>query len=1208
MNARHFFRHLATLIALVIPLLLFLPAPAAMADAPFSPAETITDSFGGAKSVYAADVDGDGDLDVLGAAEYGSVSGGYVIWWENTAGDGTAWTEQIVSSAFNGGNSVYAADVDGDGDLDVLGAAEGIDTIAWWENTAGDGTAWTEHIVSSTFDGAESVYAADVDGDGDLDVLGAAYTAGTIAWWENTTGDGSAWTEHILSSTFNGAASVYASDVDGDGDLDVLGVAQFDSIVVWWENTAGDGSAWTPHDVGGSFITPFSVHAADVDGDGDVDVLSADFDTNEIVWWENMAGNGLVWTSHDVGTGVDAMSVYAGDVDGDGDLDVLGTSFDSATVAWWENTAGDGSAWTLHILDSGFGGPKGVYGADVDGDGDLDVLGAAWNAGTIAWWRNETIHRSAAYPPAGMHVLSSTFDGVTLAHAADVDGDGDTDVLGAATLSNTIAWWENTSPVGNGSVWAQHVISDTFDGAEHVYAADVDGDGDTDVLGAACVAGTIAWWENTSPVGNGSAWTQHVISDTFDYARSVTAADVDGDGDTDVLGAAEAANTIAWWENTAGDGSAWTEHVLSSTFGNARSATAADVDGDGDLDVLGAAYGADTIAWWENTGNGAFNPIPKVVSNTFGGAFDALAADLDGDGDMDVLGAAWNAGTIAWWENTAGDGSAWTQRILSSTFAGAESVYAADVDGDGDMDVLGAALFADTITWWENTAGDGTAWTQHILSSTFAGAGSVHVADVDGDGDMDVLGSANDADTIAWWENLGGQFALATADSAPAVIISGQADDVLKVTMTHLGRVGDGDEEWATAALLFEDEFGYPLDSGQANALIESLSVYGDDGSGAFEPGADTLVTTVDTLTLVNGIQTVTFADGDPNVQVAYGAPRTYFVVVELTLQAWYQLPNHFRVTHLTDPATGTVSSAEDRDHDLGLGLEYTANTASGLVSPLVPVTGASLSGLPEAYVDLTWFFTATVEPAEPTAPITYTWSPDPLSGQGTAVAAYSWAATGTVTLTVQAQNRGGMATASFAVQVLANITSIVEPGVTTTIVYTDPQVVTTTVIIPPDAISESITLVFTPNPTPAHPISEGLTFANHSFDLDAYLGQQLLPGYVFSEPISVSIRYTDEDIAEIQEPGLRLYYWTGSAWADGASTCSPPSTYSHDLALNRIAVEICHLTEWNIQGPDSLHIIYLPLIVKNWPLPPNQGRAASSADPPAGGLHTPPR
>jgi len=75
--------------------------------------------------------------------------------------------------------------VDGDGDLDVLGAAVDADDITWWENTAGDGTAWTEHIVDGTFDGAYSVYAADVDGDGDLDVLGAAQGDDDIAWWES---------------------------------------------------------------------------------------------------------------------------------------------------------------------------------------------------------------------------------------------------------------------------------------------------------------------------------------------------------------------------------------------------------------------------------------------------------------------------------------------------------------------------------------------------------------------------------------------------------------------------------------------------------------------------------------------------------------------------------------------------------------------------------------------------------------------------------------------------------------------------------------------------------------------------------------------------------------------------------------------------------------------------------------------------------------
>ena len=63
--------------------------------------------------------------------------------------------------------------------------------------------AATETTVDGSFDGAFSVFAADVDGDGDLDVLGAASVANDISWWENTAGDGSAWSEHTIDTSFD---------------------------------------------------------------------------------------------------------------------------------------------------------------------------------------------------------------------------------------------------------------------------------------------------------------------------------------------------------------------------------------------------------------------------------------------------------------------------------------------------------------------------------------------------------------------------------------------------------------------------------------------------------------------------------------------------------------------------------------------------------------------------------------------------------------------------------------------------------------------------------------------------------------------------------------------------------------------------------------------------------------------------------------------
>ncbi len=374
----------------------------------------VNGNFNGVTSVYAADVDGDGDLDVLGAAEFADD----ITWWENVdqagpgSGNGTAWSKHTVDDNFNGAKSVYAADVDGDGDLDVLGAAYYANDITWWENVdqagpgSGNGTAWSEHPVDANFSGAESVYAADVDGDGDLDVLGVADGADDLIWWENTAGSGTAWSKHTVDANFNGGTSVHAADVDGDGDLDILGTAYFTNDLTWWENTNGNGTDWSEHTVDANFYGARSVYAADVDGDGDLDVLGAATNADDITWWENVdqfgsgSGSGTTWSKHTVDASFSgARSVYAADVDGDGDLDVLGAAYSTDDITWWENADGNGTAWSKFMVDGNFNGARSVYAADVDGDGDLDVLGAAYSADDITVWLNE--------PPADLQIGKS---------------------------------------------------------------------------------------------------------------------------------------------------------------------------------------------------------------------------------------------------------------------------------------------------------------------------------------------------------------------------------------------------------------------------------------------------------------------------------------------------------------------------------------------------------------------------------------------------------------------------------------------------------------------------------------------------------------------------------------------------------------------------------------------------------------------------------
>ncbi len=160
----------------------------------------------------------------------------------------------------------------------------------------------------------------------------------------------------------------------------------------------------------------------------------------------------------------------------------------------------------------------------------------------------------------------------------------------------------------------------------------------------------------------------------------------------------------------------------------------------------------------------------------------------------------------------------------------------------------------------------------------------------------------------------------------------------------------------------------------------------------------------------------------------------------------------------------------------------------------------------------------------------------------------------------------------------------VVGPSAGGMLIYTDTSVLSTTVDVPAGAVSETIVLGLQPMDAPTHPPLPGLRSGDETFDLSAYLDNDVLEGLAFLQPVTVTVRYTEADIIGIYEPGLRLYYWDGSTWQDAAGTCSPPSTYFLDTVENVMRVEICHLTEWNIQGPDSLpYKIRLPLALKGF-------------------------
>jgi hypothetical protein len=345
----------------------------------------ITTTAYGVFAVCATDIDGDGDKDVI-SSFYDKIA-----WYENTDGQGSFGAQQVISTIINYSYSIYTTDIDEDGDMDVLSSSAYDSTIAWYENTDGQGSFGAQQIIASDVIGATVVLANDIDGDDDMDVVAVSWNESKIVWYENTDGQGSFGAQQVISTNVNGTYSIYSTDMDGDDDMDLLATSWFDNKIVWFENTDGQGNFGIQQVITTNTVEASSVYSADLDGDGDMDALSASNGDNKIAWYENTDGQGNFGAQQVITTNVDGpWSIYATDIDGDGDIDVISVSGNDDKLAWYENTDGQGSFGAQQVIttDSDAGTSYTVYATDIDGDNDIDVLATSWADDKIAWYEN----------------------------------------------------------------------------------------------------------------------------------------------------------------------------------------------------------------------------------------------------------------------------------------------------------------------------------------------------------------------------------------------------------------------------------------------------------------------------------------------------------------------------------------------------------------------------------------------------------------------------------------------------------------------------------------------------------------------------------------------------------------------------------------------------------------------------------------------------
>lgn len=359
--------------------------------------------------------------------------------------------------------------------------------------------------------------------------------------------------------------------------------------------------------------------------------------------------------------------------------------------------------------------------ADLDGDGDLDLTS------------------SDAEPNSNLYLLLNDGQGrfkhsfiqkyakqddqpIRLERHAigDINRDGHPDVVIVDNLKWDIRWFENPGPEKLAQPWKLRRVAQPQEvpGSYDVALADLDGDGDIDVAASSWRFGNrFDWFENSGRPGDGRKWVRHEVDQKIAETRTIAIADFNQDGKPDLLGTARVGNQILWYENSGKLATEpWKKHVIDGRTVAPAHGHPVDMDADGDLDVvmafgIAAPVGNDSpdshqVAWYENPGTtgGKAEWKKHSIAANFPQGFEAVAGDLDGDGDLDVVATGWSPdGQIAWFENSGNASTAWKKHSIKERWSNAVTVVLADLDNDGRLDIVACAeRGANEIRWWRN--------------------------------------------------------------------------------------------------------------------------------------------------------------------------------------------------------------------------------------------------------------------------------------------------------------------------------------------------------------------------------------------------------------------------------------------------------------------------------------------------------------------------
>ncbi len=619
-------------------------------------------------SLFPADIDGDGWMDVCGV----SMTGNKVFWFKNNGGSSFG-SMLVIDDEANGASSVIATDLDGDGDTDVAVTTKNNHQVQWYENTDGSGN-FTQHIITAVNELPAVLTAADMDNDGDDDLFVGFLLTHKIVCFEND-GNGNFTPGQSLTNTVNNLSSLHAADLNNDGFTDILSASRNDNKVAWYANENGSGSFSPGIVISDEIDFAFEAIACDFNLDGNMDVLCSAAGSNEILLFENQ-GNGIFNTSKSISNiCIAPKGLSAGDFDNDGTPDIAAalSGQDPDVVVWYEN----GQAhFVVHQINQNRSVRKAVT-YDVDGDGDEDVF---YSDGSVVCWV-ENINNGESFGTE--NILYSQGANIFELAMHDIDNDDDKDFFIVDPLADKLLWMKNN----NGNFTAPVIIDSQGDGPFDIDFSDVDNDGDIDLLVGYLNDNQVVIFENTNGQGN---FSKHIITNTGLYSLCFTG--IDNDGNDDIV---YVTYDQVYGMLNDGNGNFQAPFVLDAQHGYSISIMSADLNNDTYSDLF---YTPDyQTSLMKNMQNNSYEYTSlDLCSSTDGFAL----ADVDNGGGIDLFAASRVAGQVYYALN---DGNA--DNFTAMPYIPVEDVYCihpTNINVDGYEDFIAGTWPSENLYWIEN--------------------------------------------------------------------------------------------------------------------------------------------------------------------------------------------------------------------------------------------------------------------------------------------------------------------------------------------------------------------------------------------------------------------------------------------------------------------------------------------------------------------------